>query len=167
MKRTVPLIITAVVGVFLILANFVPGFSEYSEDATTFFAILAAIAFVLGGGSLLKVHLKKISDRSRGWGYSLIVLGSFFVMLAFGLLKLGVPPETFVDTDEVAKVFPYGRLLPIEVTPGGLSYGSGRIVSELGDEDDVALVVCAAVSIGYEAEGEGAERRVWRTDEGH
>ena len=93
MKRTVPLIITAVVGVFLILANFVPGFSEYSEDATTFFAILAAIAFVLGGGSLLKVHLKKISDRSRGWGYSLIVLGSFFVMLAFGLLKLGVPPN--------------------------------------------------------------------------
>ena len=31
---------------------------------------------------------------------------------------------------------------------GGLSYGSGRVVSELGDEDDVALVVCAAVSIG-------------------
>ena len=82
-------------------------------------------------------------------------------------LKLGVPPDTFVDTDEVAKVFPYGRLLPIEVTAGGLSYGSGRVVSELGDEDDVALVVCAAVSIGYEAEGEGAERRVWRTDEGH
>ena len=40
-------------------------------------------------------------------------------------LKLGVPPDTFVDTDEVAKVFPYGRLLPIEVTAGGLSYGSG------------------------------------------
>lgn len=93
MKRTVPLIITATIGVLLIVANFVPSLAAWGEDATTFFAIIAAIAFVLGGGSLLKVHLKKISDRNQGWAYSLIVLGSFVIMLAIGLFKIGVPPN--------------------------------------------------------------------------
>ena len=93
MKRTVPLIITATIGVLLIVANFVPSLSAWGEDATTFFAIIAAIAFVLGGGSLLKVHLKKISDRNQGWAYSLIVLGSFVIMLAIVLFKVGVPPN--------------------------------------------------------------------------
>ena len=93
MKRTVPLVITATVGVLLIIATFVPALSEWSEDATTFFAIIAAMAFVLGGGSLLKVHLKKISDRPQGWAYSLIVLSTFAITLAIGLFKIGVPPN--------------------------------------------------------------------------
>ena len=53
MKRTVPLIITATVGILLIIATFVPALSEWSEDATTFFAIIAAMAFVLGGTAVL------------------------------------------------------------------------------------------------------------------
>lgn len=55
-----------------------------------------------------------------------------------------------VSLDEVAKTFPYGRLLPIEVVVGGLSFNTGRIVRELGDEDDVAVCVAACVSIGYD-----------------
>ena len=51
MKRTVPLIITALVGVVLIVSNFIPSFRSWGEEATTFFSIIAAIAFVLGGGS--------------------------------------------------------------------------------------------------------------------
>jgi hypothetical protein len=93
MKRTVPLIITALVGVVLIVSNFIPSFRSWGEEATTFFSIIAAIAFVLGGGSLLKVHLRKISDRNAGWGYSLVVLGTFLVTLAVGLLKVGVTPN--------------------------------------------------------------------------
>jgi len=55
-----------------------------------------------------------------------------------------------VDLSEVAKVFPYGRLLPIDVVVGGLSFPTGRIVEELGDEDDMATCVAACVSIGYD-----------------
>ena len=51
-------------------------------------------------------------------------------------VKLGVPSQfSAVDLDEVARVFPYGKLLPIEVTTGGLTFGCGRVVTELGDED--------------------------------
>ena len=55
-----------------------------------------------------------------------------------------------VDLDSVAKVFPYGRLLPIQVQVGGLAFPTGRIVKELGDEDDMAVCVAACVSIGYD-----------------
>ena len=48
-------------------------------------------------------------------------------------VRLGVPPEFMeVDVEEVARVFPYGRVLPIEVTPGGLTFGCGRVVARGG-----------------------------------
>ena len=64
-------------------------------------------------------------------------------------LRLGVPTGYEVDLDTVAATFPYGRLLPIEMVEGGLTFSSGRVVAELGDQDDTAVVVNAAVSIGY------------------
>lgn len=76
-------------------------------------------------------------------------------------VKLGIPAtmnhvdETNSNTPmscdvlEVAKVFPYGKLLPMEIVVGGLSFPTGRIVEELGDTNDVAVCVAACVSIGY------------------
>ena len=37
------------------------------KDANIWFDILASIAFILGGGNLLKIQLKKVSDRQAGW----------------------------------------------------------------------------------------------------
>jgi len=91
-------------------------------------------------------------------------------------VKLGVPAErTTVSDDEstsassrshldkpmpidhlqVAKVFPYGKLLPFEVVVGGLSFHTGRVVEELGDTGDVGICVTACVSIGYDEEDNG------------
>lgn len=67
-------------------------------------------------------------------------------------VKLGVPDGAIVDRLQVAKVFPYGRLLPIQVEVGGLSFHSGRVVEELGDDDDVGICCVACVSIGYNDE---------------
>eukprot|EP00873_Tetraselmis_striata_P025279 jgi/Tetstr1/445543/TSEL_033317.t1 len=85
-------------------------------------------------------------------------------------VKLGVPSEYHVDVNEVAKVFPYGKLLPIDTVAGGLTYGCGRVVPELGDLDDTAIVVCAAVSIGYHQAEEvpsAAGHKTWDTRDGH
>lgn len=86
------MIITTLVGVILIISFFVPMTKTWGETATTWFGVIAAVAFVLGGGNLLKVHLKKTSDRSEGWGFSLVVLGTFLVTLIVGLMKVGVEP---------------------------------------------------------------------------
>jgi len=93
MKRFVPMLITAAGGFVLIVAYFIPYWQSWGEKATIWFDVLASIAFILGGGNLLKVHLKHVSDRSRGWGYSLVVVVSFLVTLALGLGKVGVSPS--------------------------------------------------------------------------
>ena len=59
-------------------------------------------------------------------------------------------------------------MLPIEVVPGGLTYGCGRVVPELGDQDDTAVVVAAAVSIGYDDGGGASEgHRTYNTRDGY
>jgi uncharacterized protein (TIGR02058 family) len=60
-------------------------------------------------------------------------------------VKLGVPAEfPTVDLEELASVFPYGRLLPIEVVVGGLTFGCGRVVPELGRLYVLRCTLCAA-----------------------
>ncbi len=93
MKRSVPLLITALGGFVLIIAFFIPHTLTWGEDAAVWFDILAAIAFILGGGNLLKIHLRKVSDRVSGWGYSVVCLGAFLLTLVVGLGKLGVHPN--------------------------------------------------------------------------
>ncbi|MDA1012854.1 MAG: hypothetical protein O3A00_00205 [Planctomycetota bacterium] len=92
MKRTIPLLITGIGGFVLILAFFIPYTESWGEVAAVWFDVMAAIAFLLGGGNLMKVHLKKISDRAAGWAYSLIVLLAFLLTLWTGLFKTGSKP---------------------------------------------------------------------------
>ncbi|MHC4103139.1 MAG: hypothetical protein ACYSW1_19910, partial [Planctomycetota bacterium] len=92
MKRLIPLWITAVAGFVLIVAYFIPITQGWGEVAAIWFDILAAIAFILGGGNLLKIHLKKASDRVKGWGYSLVTVVAFLTMLTVGLGKIGTRP---------------------------------------------------------------------------
>mmetsp|Transcript_32991 Transcript_32991/g.108985 ORF Transcript_32991/g.108985 Transcript_32991/m.108985 type:complete len:201 (-) Transcript_32991:59-661(-) len=83
-------------------------------------------------------------------------------------VKLGIPEGYSVDHDEIRATFPYGRLLPVEVIHGGLTYGCGRVVTELGDEDDTAIVVVAAVSIGYNDPNDASEgHKTYDTRDGH
>lgn len=93
MKRTIPLLITAFGGIVLVIAFFIPAFESWGEEASIWFDILAAIAFILGGGNLFKVHLKTISDRQKGWGFSAVTLTAFLLMLLFGLFKFGSRPS--------------------------------------------------------------------------
>ena len=93
MKRTIPLLITTAGGFVLIVAYFIPAAQNWGELTAIWFDILAAVAFILGGGNLLKTHLKRISDRVRGWGYSGIVVVSFLATLCVGLAKVGIYPS--------------------------------------------------------------------------
>ena len=93
MKRNVPLLITALGGFILIIAYFIPATQGWGEVAAIWFDILASIAFILGGGNLLKIHLKKISDKSVGWAYSAITIAAFVITLFVGLGKIGVNPN--------------------------------------------------------------------------
>jgi hypothetical protein len=93
MRREVPLLITIFVGFLLILSVFIPPLESLGENATLFFDIIAVFAFFLGGGNLLRVHLTRVSRRSRDWPFSIVTLVGFTVMLAAGLFKIGNPGD--------------------------------------------------------------------------
>ena len=93
MRRQIPLLITFVVGMVMLCEAFIPHppFDQLNESLSITFDVLAAFAFVLGGGNLAKIHLAKISRSEPGWGYSAVTMGGFFTMLAIGLFKVGGP----------------------------------------------------------------------------
>ena len=93
MRRQIPLLITFAVGVIMLFEAFIPHppFDQLNESLSITFDVLAAFAFVLGGGNLAKIHLAKISRSEPGWGYSAVTMAGFFLMLAIGLFKLGGP----------------------------------------------------------------------------
>lgn len=92
MKRTLPILVTAIVGFLLLSVNFMPALKGMEKNALDYFGILAAFALILGAGSLLRTHSDLIRRRQAGWGYSLIVITSFLVTLVCGLGKVAVPP---------------------------------------------------------------------------
>ena len=86
------MLITAVAG-FTLIGAYSCRTQTWGETVAIWFDVLASIAFILGGGNLLRSHLKKISDRQAGWAYSIIVLVSFLGTLFVGLAKIGVEPS--------------------------------------------------------------------------
>lgn len=93
MKRLVPLLIAALAGWTMVVAFFVPPMVDMREMAEEWFNILAAIAMILGGASILGMHLRKVSDRRAGWGFSVVTLVGFAGTLVVGLFKVGIPPH--------------------------------------------------------------------------
>ncbi|QDT92466.1 hypothetical protein [Gimesia algae] len=93
MKRTIPLLISAMTGFILIGTAFIPRFVDWGNIAMAWFNLLAAFAFILGGGNLLKMQLQKISAQQPGWGYAAVTLIAFFITLFVGLAKVGVHPN--------------------------------------------------------------------------
>lgn len=92
--KQIPILIAAFVGFLMIFAYFVPPLLPFRQKAEDWFTIIATISMLLGGANLFVHHLKKISDREAGWGYSAVTLASFTITVVLGLLKFGVVPES-------------------------------------------------------------------------
>ncbi|WP_339742520.1 hypothetical protein [uncultured Rubinisphaera sp.] len=136
MRRTVPLLIAAICGIVLIVTAFIPATVSWGETAAVWFDILAAIAFILGGGNLLKIHLRRVSDQSEGWAYSLITVVTFLLTLGVGLFKLGISPGS--DQEFYGETFAH---LTVEQMPEELTFDLPvSLAAELLDEEIPASV---------------------------
>ena len=91
-KRTIPLIIAALIGFLLIATYFIPYTEQWGATAMEMFIILAAAAMVLGAGNLIMLNLSKVSGKKPGWAYGAITLLAFFITLAVGVFKIGALP---------------------------------------------------------------------------
>ena len=99
MSKSVPVVIASVVGFLMIVAYFSPALLPWRQTAEDWYSIIAAIAMVYGGVNLCIHHLKKISDREAGWGFSAVTVLAFALTVTVGFLKLGVIPESVANLD--------------------------------------------------------------------
>jgi hypothetical protein len=91
MKRTLPLVITFCVGLFMIGEFFVPHY-QYRLITAEFLewgVVLAAAAFVLGLINLIQVNLPKVLRREKDWGYKAVMLVALVVTLVVGFAEGG------------------------------------------------------------------------------
>jgi hypothetical protein len=92
-SRSVAVLVASVAAVAMVLSKFIVPMESAETTVAEWFNAAAAIAFVLGGASLLKMNLLTISARGPGWGYSAVTLLAFLATLGVGLLKVGVAPS--------------------------------------------------------------------------
>jgi hypothetical protein len=88
MRRTIPLVLTFVVGMFPVFAFFVPhhtisGANQWLDSALV---IVAAFALPLGVVNLVSMNLTKVKQRKSGWPYSIVLLAGLIVMAYFGVI---------------------------------------------------------------------------------
>lgn len=93
MMRIVALAIASIAGLVMLLSPFFPRLESVGAQSSEIFNVIAAIAFILGAGSLVKVNVSRVSRRDAGWGYAFVTLLCFVVTLVIGLGKIGVPPN--------------------------------------------------------------------------
>ena len=105
MKRQVPVLITFIVGTVLILSVFFPPAERLGEDFSIFFDIIAVFAFFLGGGNLLRIHFGKVYQKREDWGFSIVTLCGFAIMMMAGLFKLWNPGGIAADVAAPGSLF--------------------------------------------------------------
>lgn len=86
MRREVPLLITGVAGVIFVIQYFIPHFpfNRLSNWFSDWFSIIAACAIWLGALNLIKISVEKIIYKRHEWGYSVIIVSCFLLMVVFG-----------------------------------------------------------------------------------
>ncbi len=87
MKRELPLLLTAVIGLFMILSFFVPNHlvSVPADFLQQCAVIVVAFGYVLGGANALRVNLEGIARRQPDWPYKLVLVVSLLFTVGIGL----------------------------------------------------------------------------------
>ena len=87
MKRELPLLVTAVIGLFMILSFYVPHHivsvpADYLQQCAV---IVVAFGYVLGGANALTVNLGAIARRQPDWPYKVVLVVTLVFTVAVGL----------------------------------------------------------------------------------
>jgi hypothetical protein len=89
MKRELPLLITAIIGLFMILSFFVPhqAVSVPADFLQQSVIIVLAFSYFLGGANLLRINFDVIYRRQPGWQYKIVLIAAMLATVAIGALE--------------------------------------------------------------------------------
>lgn len=117
MRRQIPIWICGVLGLLLVIQFFVP--HQVSEDfldkSNDWFRILTVFAFVIGIGSLIRLHARRISRRGENWRYSIAVIAGIVVMPLVALID-SIKASEFVTNGMWFEWFYFNFYVPLDAT---------------------------------------------------
>jgi hypothetical protein len=163
MKRTLPLLLTFVVGMIMVGEFFIPhyAYKEMTKELLEWGVIISAGAFLLGVVNLIQVNWPVIQQRRTDWGYKVAMLVALLAMLVAGFMG----GESRLDDGQSFKwLFDY-FFVPLNATMFALlaffiASAAFRAFRARNTEATVmllaaALVMLAAVPIGASIPGVG------------
>ena len=88
MKREIPLLLTAGIGLFMILSFFVPHHlvSVPADFLQATAIVIVACGYVLGGANALRVNLDAIGKRQPGWPYKVLLVVALITTVVIGFI---------------------------------------------------------------------------------
>ncbi len=114
MKRELPLLLTAVIGIFMILSFYVPHHlvSVPADFLQQCAVIVVAFGYVLGGANALRVNLEGIARRQPDWQYKLVLVVSLV-----GTVVVGVAEGRHWQDKSSVSMFLYNQIYsPMQAT---------------------------------------------------
>lgn len=117
MRRQIPILLCGIVGLLLVIQFFVPhpvseGLLDTSND---WFRVLMVFAFVIGIGSLIRLHVHRISRRSEDWSYSIAVFAGMLIMPLVALID-SIGAGEFVTDGVWFEWFYFNLYVPLDAT---------------------------------------------------
>jgi hypothetical protein len=91
MKNLVPVVLTAIVGILLILSFFVPHplIADPAQILQDWAIVIVASGYVLGTANVYRVNGEAAIKRQKDWIYKWVLLGSMTVMMVIGFFFSG------------------------------------------------------------------------------
>ena len=89
MKRTIPLIIVFGLGIFMLVAFFIPlkWFQDTSQTLQTWYLGVIAFFVFVGILNLARINIIRIRNKRQDWQYSIILLVFLATMMAAGFIQ--------------------------------------------------------------------------------
>lgn len=89
MRRQIPLAICFLTGVFMLIQFFIPHpvFAEIYKGALRWVYVIGVFAVIIGIGTLVRLHFKRILRRSSGWIYSIVVFAGLLITAVAGIAE--------------------------------------------------------------------------------
>lgn len=163
MRREIPLAITLIVGMIMLLSNFVEIgqdriLQRWSSDLGGWVIVVTAFAVGLATVNLLKVHVNNISRRRTGWVNSVILITGLVGYAFVGIIANTLSPDNEPLKNLYQNVFdhvmsPLGAAL-FAVLAFYIASASYRAFRMRSLEASVLLVAAIVVMLGKAPIGE-------------
>lgn len=185
MKRTVPLVLGMIFGLYAVVEFYLPHhlIGRTTDELRAWAALLGASAFIIGAVNILRVTWPKIRRREADWQYKVVLLASAAIMLVAGLpwhklgddpaptvavvpapgpatLEVRAPADVTVQVGGVlVPVRPDGAPYTAEVAPGAVEVKLSRRVAGFRPQ-----VVTVEIAAGQRATVTGDPPMLWGRD---